>query len=658
MKFSWGFLKEFLDLGGKIRPQDLGDKLTSAGLEIGHIEKAYGDFSFDAEVTSNRPDLLSILGIAHEAGALLGKKVNLPKLPPAGTLPVLDNVSIEEKEGCSLYIGRAIKGVRVKESPLWLKNRLLACGINPVNNVVDITNYCLLKWGQPLHAFDLSRISGNIAVRRARKGEKLLCLDNKDRLIPEGAPVIADSRAVLALAGIIGGRDSEVNSRTTAVFLEAAVFSPQLIRRARRQMGIDTESSYRFERAVNPVYTEAASLEAARLISMLAGGRVEGYVCKGRVPVSENKKILFSNKRMNAVLGAEIKEKESLSILKNLGCKIKRIGKKVFVVPPVFRRDLFSQEDLSEEVARVWGYKNIRPKLPQINLSLEGKDSFYAFKNRVRDKLSILGFKEIVTFSIVSQSDCFVEDMDKAVRIINPLKSGEDILRPDLFSGMAKVLKFNLYRKREGLAFFEIADRFARKGKIVDESQAVCLGGHSGKEEDFYLFKGKVEKFLELNGISRQEFKSVSHPLFSTFAFIGDLGWIGILNSEKAKVWDLEKAFFSEIDLSSLQKKASSPKFSAINNFPSVERDISLALSKTLEFKEVEKIIEEKAGGLLKEIRAIDVYRGEKLPEGCTGLTLRIVYQHKEKTLSSEEVDLLHGRLRQALAEKEGVLLR
>lgn len=658
MKFSWDFLKEFLDLGREIRPRDLGDKLTSAGLEIGHIEKAYGDFSFDAEVTSNRPDLLSILGIAHEAGALLGKKVNLPKLPKAGSLPELDNVSIEDKEGCSLYIGRAIKGVRVKESPLWLRNRLLTCGINPVNNVVDITNYCLLKWGQPLHAFDLSRISGDISVRRAKKGEKLLCLDNKNRLLPEGALVIADSRVVLALAGIIGGRDSEVNSRTTEVFLEAAVFSPQLIRRVRRQAGIDTESSYRFERQVNPAYTEVASLEASGLISKLAGGKAEGYVCKGRPPVSENKKILFSNKRMNAILGAEIKEKESLSILKNLGGKIKRSGKKVFVVPPVFRRDLFSQEDLTEEVARVWGYKNIQPELPKLNLSLEGEGSFYIFKNRVRDKLSILGFKEIVTFSIVSQSDCFIEDMDKIVRIINPLKSGEDILRPNLFSGMAKVLKSNLYRKQGGLNFFEIANRFTRKGKRANESQTVCLGGHSGKEEDFYLFKGKVEKFLELNGVRRQEFKSASHPMFSTFAFIGDLGWIGILNSEKAKMWGLERAFFSEIDLSCLQKRASSLKFSAINNFPSIERDISLALSKALEFREVEKIIEEKAAGLMKEIRTIDVYRGEKLPKGFTGLTLRIVYQHKEKTLSSEEVDLVHDRLRKSLAEKEGILLR
>jgi len=660
-------LKEFLDL--EISPEELASRLTMAGLEVTAREKQGKDICFEVEVTANRPDLLSVIGIAYEAGALTGRRPKPPKCK-IKFKPTLDiPIEIEKKTDCSFYAARVIKGVKVGPSPDRLKNLLGACGINSVNNIVDITNYTMLKWGQPLHAFDLNKINGKIVVRRARPQEKLLCIDNKERILSNETLVIADERGVLALAGIMGGGPSGVTDRTTDILLEAAIFSPITTRRARRRLGINTDSSYRFERGVNPLYIEQASWEAAGLIIKSAGGRFAGYKKTGLKPSSGRPLIKFNNETMNHFLGTDIKESEALKILRGLDFEVRRTKNKTSIRPPAFRPDIKLQEDVFEEVARIRGYQNIQPKLPPVTREIKEQASFYKFKEKIREKVSRLGFKEVMTYSILSTQNPFISSGDDAlasdefsassgIKIVNPLREGEDILRPSVFLGMVEVFVYNVYRKQRNLEFFEIADSFLRKKDSFKESPKLCMGRHADDLDDFYPFKGKVEAFLRECGIENITLKEKEHGLFSNLCLIEDFGWLGILEPVICEKLDLKHVFLAEFDLEELSGKVRPPVFKDINYLPWIERDISLAVRKDIKFKDVEKIIKGRTGQLLKDFEVVDVYKGEKIAGDSVGFTLRVSYQHKERTLEAREVDSLHFKLREALAQKDGIVLR
>ncbi len=655
MKFSLDFLKEFVDI--RISPEKLANKLTMAGLEVSSVKKIGQDFSFEAEVTSNRQDLLSILGIAHEAAALLGKKVNPVKVRPKKKTIDTDIV-IKNRDDCRFYAGAVIRNVTVGESPEWLKQRLLSCGMNPVNNIVDITNYCMLKWGQPLHAFDLGRIGKKIIVRRAEKKEKLACLDAKERILDSKILVIADEASVLALAGIIGGENSQVTNHTKNIFLESAVFSPLTIRRGRRQLGVDTESSYRFERSVNPAFTEQASMEAARLICELTGADFAGYKKRGSRPKIKKKPIIFTNKRMEHCLGVRITERQSLKILRSLGCKVNKRVKKTLIMPPVFRQDLNIEEDLYEEISRIYGFDKIEPDLPPLKRHIQKIKSAHDFKKKLRQKLLRLRFSEIMTLSIVSQGHPLLAQNGDFIKIENPLRAGENVLRPEIFMGMVEVMQHNARRKQAGLAFFEIADSFKRDKDSFIETPKLCIGRHSENKEDFFVFKGKIETFLKEVGIKKYSFKESGDPLFSNICELDDFGWIGILHSKVAGKFDLDKVFLAEIDIAKIYKLSRPPWFKKINDYPWIERDISIAVSKDIKFGAIDKMIKQQCGELLKEYKIIDVYKGEKIPDNFSGYTLRVYYQHPERTLESEEVDNLHFGLRDFLEREDGVVLR
>ena len=663
MKFSLNFIREFLEV--KVSAQKLASLLTMAGLEVSSVDKIGADFSFEAEVTSNRPDLLSVAGIAYESGALLGRSPKLSCLE-IKSKPQLDiPIEIEDKQACSLYIGRLIKGVKVAPSPTWLRERLEACGINPVNNVVDITNYCLLKWGQPLHAFDLSNIKEKILVRRAKRGEKLLCIDSKVRELTKEILVIADKERVLALGGIVGGKDSEVTNKTQDILLEAAIFNPVTIRRGRRSLGIDTESSYRFERGVNPLYIERASSEATELICKIAGGKFAGYKKKGLTRFSRAPEIKFDNLKMNLCLGANIKENKSLEILRNLGCSVRRKKRQVFVVPPLFRRDINLAEDLFEEVARVWGYQNIKASLPLIRPDMDAEPSLYRFKEKTREKIARLGFKEIVTFSIEDAGSRMWHDQQRLIKIENPLKAGKDSLRQNLFYGMLTAMANNISKKQNNLEFFEIADVFAKEKESFQETSKICLGSclenKDNIEEGFRIFKGKIQALLRNLGLDKQPLKEEESRLFSKFFRVGDYGLLAVsTQSDEAGSFHSGIAFLAELDLDKILKAVKQPLFKKIDYLPWVERDISMAVSKDINFEnDIENVIKDQAGELFKQLEVIDVYEGGKLPSGLLkAFTLRVFYQHRDRTLETQEVDSLHFKLRDILASKAGIVLR
>ena len=668
MKFSWDFLKEFLDLN--ISPQEAASKLTMSGLEVVSLKKHGKDTVFEVEVTANRPDLLSVAGIAYDLAALIGKKPGIVKDNPV-CKPLLNiAIEIEDKTDCPFYVARLIGDVKVGPSPEWLKNILSACGVNSINNIVDITNYCMLKWGQPLHAFDLRKIKEKIAVRRAKPKEVLMCIDNKERILNPEALVIADKDSILALAGIVGGKDSEVTDYTTDVLLEAAVFSPLATRRSRTILGINTDSSYRFERQVNPFYLEKASWEAVVLMRKIAGGKFKGYKKAGLKPVPKRPLINFDSLRMSRFLGANIKEGKALKILKNLDFQIRKDKKKITVKPPFFRPDVKTQEDVFEEVVRIWGYQNIPHKLPEISRKFDEPESFYKFKEKIRDKAVRLGFQEIMTYSVVSKGNLLScqdtngkpssceQGLSSLVKIVNPLREGEDILRPSIFVGMVQAFVNNVYRKQRSLEFFEIADSYARAAKSFKETTKLCFGFHKDNLDDFSVFKARIEEFLRECGIQNNLFIDKDHSLFLSFSIVKDFGWLGVLNPEACRKLDLKSVFLAEFDLGLLFGRVRPALFKEINYLPWVERDISLAVRRDVKFKEIEKIINEQTNRLLKDFEIIDVYKGEKLGKDLTGFTLRISYQHKDRTLKAQEVDSLHFKLRDALAKKEGVVLR
>ena len=475
MKFSLKFLEEFLNLKG-ITPAELAEKLTMAGLEVSQVERKEEDFVFEVEVTPNRYDLLSIIGIAYEVSALFKKKVKIPKVN-LRSQPLLNlSLKIENQGDCPLYTARLIKGVKVSPSPGWLKHRLTNLGINSVNNVVDITNYCMLKWGQPLHAFDFDKIGSIISVRRAQKGEKLLCIDNKERELSSEVLVIADENKPLALAGIIGGHDSEVSLTTKNILIEAAVFSPLTIRRGRRNLGVESESSYRFERGVNPLNLEKASASACDLILKLAGGEFAGYKRAGKKLSAKPFWIKFDIQRLNNFLGTKIKEKQALQILKRLNFSLKK-KTSILVKPPSYRQDIKFFEDLAEEVVRIWGYQEIKETLPPIRRNLKGEASFYKFKEKIKDKLVNLGFSEAITFSIISERENLTSY--KPLFLENPLRKGENILRPEVFGGLLKVFQYNVYRKEKELEFFEIAESFFKTNSGFKEKTKLVIGKHT-----------------------------------------------------------------------------------------------------------------------------------------------------------------------------------
>lgn len=657
MKFSLEFLKEFVDI--KEKPEEIANKLTLVGLEVGQIEKVDSDVSFDAEVTSNRPDLLSIFGIAHEVAALTGQRVKTRNQLREKSFSRNLDVEIKDKSDCSLYLGREIKGVQVKPSPKWLQVRLAACGISSVNNIVDITNYCMLKWGQPLHAFDLKIIDEKIIIRRARKGESLLCIDNKERILNKQHLVVADVKKALAVAGIIGGKESEINNRTTDIFLEAAIFSPLVIRRSRRSLGIDTDSSYRFERQVNPFYLEQASKEAVDLICELGKGKAVSYVKKGSLPPKEKKKIKFNSEKMNSILGVKIKKQEAIKILKSIGCEVEKNKSSFSIIPPLFRTDISIPEDIVEEIARIWGYENIPAKLPALKRNSEAKKSVFRFKNILRNKLAGVGFDEIITISIISEEDRFLDKKKKnLIHINNPLRANENVLRTDIYPGMINCIKHNVDRKQYSLKFFEIADGFTKDRKPFSESSRICLGAHSEKKEDFFIFKGQVERFLSSLGIKNIAWKHAESEEFSNYCTLKDIGWCGILSKKQCNELGLKEVFIAEFASERLFEKSYTPVYKKINYYPWIERDVSIGLRKDLQFREIEKIINDKAKDLLKGYKIVDIYMGKKIADDSVGITLRLSYQHKDRTLQSEEVDNIHFKVRDAFGQKEGVFLR
>ena len=662
MKVIYNWLKDFVDI--RIPAQRLAKMLTMAGLEVTSLEEKDGDFVFELEITSNRPDWLSVIGIAREAAAITGKKLKLSQvtshksqvrdLQPATRDPQHFSINIENKKDCPLYIARIIKGVKVGPSPEWLKKRLELVGLRSINNIVDITNYVLMETGQPLHAFDLDKINdGAIFVRRAKDSEKIVTIDGEQRNLNSGILVIADSERPVAIAGIMGGLESEVGVKTKDILLEAAVFDPITTRRASRKLGLSSESSYRFERGVDCQAVELASMRAVGLILKLAGGKL--ILSKSTTkPKTKKTTIVLKTEEVNRILGTKCISGQIKKILISLGFSVKRQSGNFKVETPSFRSDVNQPIDLIEEIARISGYENIPTKLPKI-IPQENRDAALIWDRvrAVKDILISQGASEVITYSLINKSPAYELGFRDAqlISIVNPLTSQQEILRPSLIFGLVSCIEYNLNQKQKDIRIFEISKRFQ------NGQERLSLGlACSGKEFNLLHIKGMLELLLKRLGIA--EFKFVTggceHPFFQKDVSLllmlngkicADLGMVKPEILEKFDIKDL--VFAAEVDLESVFSgiEKAQKRYTPIPLFPEVTRDISAILKQEIPVGNVIDRVKTSDIPYLVELNFKEFYLGKQIPAGHKGVTLSCVYRAGDHTLTTEEAESAHRKV-------------
>ncbi|MCU0651390.1 MAG: phenylalanine--tRNA ligase subunit beta [Candidatus Omnitrophica bacterium] len=675
MKFTYNWLKDFLDL--KISAAELAEKLTMAGLEVTSLEERAGDFIFEVEITSNRPDWLSVIGIAREVAAITNSK-----LRTQGTKSKLKvqnksqafKINIEDKKDCPLYTLKIIQGVNVGPSPDWLKNRLELIGCRSVNNIVDITNYVLFETGEPLHAFDLDKLApGAISVRRAKKDEKLTTIDAAQRVLNQEILVIADGQKALAAAGIMGGKGSEVSYATKNILLEAAIFHPVVIRRARQMLGLQTDSSYRFERGIDAETVRSASLRATQLITELSGGKCVSAIESGSAKISK-KTVSFDMQRMNKFLGSKIPAVKIKNILSHLGFQIRSKSQYVLtaVVPP-WRADVSLEVDLIEEVSRIFGYEHIPSSLPevkpQVNINTP-RDLVVLIKNT----LVSLGLNEVITYSLIDRD--WLKDFNlsvvQPVEVQNPLSKEQEILRPSIVPSLARVVAFNLNRKQNYLNIFEVSKVFCA-GK-PDPNEDLVLGialcgekamllnqGMVREELNLLHLKGIIESVLKGLGISGYSFNLGSGHTIILEKDNQQLGTLGQLPPRVLGNLDIKnkEVVAAEINLKKIFPLVNlHKKFISLPTYPGITRDISLLLKNGIKIEDVLCAIRKQAEPLLKEAAVVDFYKGKQIPSGHKGLTISCLYRSDTRTLTEEEVNPLHAAILAVLQEKFNAQLR
>ena len=645
-----------------------------------------GDVIFDLEITPNRPDCLSVIGIAREVAALSGKSVSLPEVSYEETTPPIDqqvSVEIADPDLCPRYCATLITGVKIAESPLWMQRRLLACGQRPINNIVDITNYVMLEYGQPLHAFDYNLVRGRkIIVRRAAEGEVLTTLDGVERMLSHNMLVIADAEGSVALAGIMGGSNSEVTGETTAILLEAANFNPVSIHYTGRSLGLASEACARFERGIRPELASRAIRRATQLIAELGGGEV----AKGLVDVypgkQEHEPILLSAVKASKVLGIEFSLEQIVATLNSLGfdCQPGASASEIWVTVPYWRSDISQAVDLVEEVARIIGYDQIPTTLLGEPLPKQDPDPILSLKERAKNSLVGGGFQEVITYSLTSKEMLhrLIPEphlLDPApLRLVNPMTVEQECLRPNLRANLLVILEANRKHETGSVRLFEQGRVYLPRTEGLPEEREVLCGLMSGPRRekswrsgegalDFFDAKGVVEGLLGwldvAPGFERGKDESL-HPSRQAGIVVegGRLGVVGELHPKVREAFDLvEPVYLFEIDLTALLPFTVGHRmFQPIPRFPPTVRDIALIVDATATHQQVQELI--KGFPLVAEVELFDVYTGGQVPRGKKSLAYRITYQSMTQTLTDEEVDQVQQKILDKLSRELGATLR
>lgn len=668
MKISLEWLSNYLP--GPLAAEAAGEALTHGGLPVEVFEKHGDDTVIDVEVTSNRGDCLSHVGVARELSALLSREFRdvRPEIKESGTsASEAISVGIEAGNLCPHYTARVIRKVRIGPSPAWLRRRLEAVGLRPINNVVDVTNYVMFEVGQPLHAFDLDKLEGpQIIVRQARRGEKLVSIDGRERVLEPEMLVIADARKPVALAGVMGGRDSEVSDSTVNVLLESARFNPLSVRKTARHLAMKSDSSYRFERGIDPLLPERASRRAAQLIVELAGGEL----LKGDVVAGQNcytpKRIKLRLPRLERLLGVKFEPKQVLEALHRLSLSPSQSGDAITVQVPSYRLDLNIEADLIEEVARVIGYDKV-PIRDEIAIRVSPPDPAAGALDSIRTSLISGGYYESVTFGWVS--DLLAADFTPPEAIGLPradlaVRKADASLRPSILPGLLESVRRNENVGSPDARLFEIGSTFflAPGGKL-DERRKVALVGSTDLRE----VRGVVE--LMLNRLNPQRDVRViaeARPGFGRSAsgriewagqVIGYLGKIDRSVAEKLGLREIPAA--AELELLPLVEGAQRvPTQSSLPMFPAVRRDLSLVVPESMPYEKIESAIRAQKPELMEDLEYVTTYRGKPLEKGQKSVTVAMVFRSPTQTLTGEQVDSTVGRVVGAVKAELGATLR
>lgn len=681
MRVSLNWLSEFVELPPD--PGELSASLTMLGLSVASSAVVGGDRVLDLEVTTNRPDCLGHLGVAREVGAAYGKSLRArPISVPESKKPARDAISIETSDlsGCPRYCGRVLENVKVRPSPEWLAHRLESVGVRPINNVADVTNYVLMELGHPLHAFDLERLHGRkIIVRRARPREKLRTLDGIDRALSTEDLVIADAERPVALAGVMGGEDSEISPSTSGVMLESAWFEPVGIRRTSKRYGLHTEASHRFERGADIEMARRAIDRAASMIAELAGGQI----LQGVVDVYPEHRLrptlTLRSSEIRRILGAEVAKDEAVRILRALGFTVEEGSQASWAVtPPSFRLDVEREVDLIEEIARLYGYERLparlRPAPPPVEPDLQREK-----ETMISETFVGLGYREIILPTMVDPGENARFTDEEPVRLANPLTQDASAMRSTSVPGMLRALRWNLDRSQDNVRFFEMGKIYSASAKTDEgmpaERRVLTLGisgarrpasVHDGaKALDIFDLKGDLEALFEGFDIPTLSFipsacRYLEGSVAGRFTMARhDLARFGQVSGETAREYKLRQpAYVAEIDLELLLGAPLRTRaFQPFSKFPAVERDLSLVLPSAVTYGQLEEALRGLKLEELQEFRAVDRFEGGALPPGCYSLLLRAVFQSSRRTLTSEEADRASGQVLKAL-EPLGVRLR
>ena len=679
MLISYKWLKELT--GTALTPLELRERLTMVGLAIDAIEEANGDSVLDVEVPSNRPDCLSHLGIAREVAVIEKSKVESPKskvIKTEGRAEDFAAVEIRDSDLCPRYAARVIRDVKIGPSPDWLAQRLNEIGQRPINNVADITNYVLHEMGQPLHAFDLAKLTDHkIVVRRAGDGDKLITLDGVERTLDHGMLVIADAREPVALAGIMGGLDSEISLATTDVLIESAYFNPDSVRRTARKLGMDTEASRRFERGADCENVLRAQARCVELICEIAGGvATEGAIDVYPKPL-EPRTVKLRPARVGALTSVKVDESEMKRILQALGF----VEQDFVYVVPSWRIDVSIEEDLVEEIVRHTGYDKIASELPPANLSGEYQPAEQQ-RRALRRVVTGLGFDEAINFSFIesthhSEFD-FIPTFSGArdqtlVTLTNPIIEEASLMRPTLLPGLLQSVRNNLNHGTRDVGLFEIGRVFANvvSGQLPVEREALGLiatgdvqeeGRAQGSREwSFYDFKGVLEAAVDAMKLGPLGFAAgkVKHLREGQSAVVAlrdgtAIGSIGRLSEAIAASYKFRQpVYVAELDLTALlESQPRAVQYKPLPRYPSVVRDITLLVSREVTFSQLSEAIESRQIEDYDGVKLVGTYEGKNIPEGQRSLTLRIDFRSDERTLRDEEVEQRNRELIDSLLKE------
>ncbi|MGE0084455.1 MAG: phenylalanine--tRNA ligase subunit beta [Desulfococcaceae bacterium] len=643
------------------------------------------DAMIEVDLTPNRPDCLSIIGVAREIGAFQGKKVKLPEITlPAGEKDIreLSSVTIVSPDHCPRYAARLIEGITVKPSPWWLRERLQSVGLRSINNIVDITNFVMMEMGQPLHAFDFDNLSGHrIVVRTASDGEKFTTLDGKERTLTSEMLMICDGEKPVAVGGVMGGLNSEIENSTTRVLIESAYFSPSSIRKTAKKLGLGTDASHRFERGVDPEGTIRALDRAAQLMLEVAGGTlINGCIDEHPVQI-KNLPIRLSAAAANRHLGLELGRDQMAALLESVEFAVEKEGNLYLrVTPPSFRVDVSRPEDLMEEIARLWGYDNIPVTFPAIPAQGIAPAPQVELRNRIRDILSASGFAEVINYSFIDAGSCdrlglkTDDPRRNMVKILNPISEEMSAMRTSLIPGMLETMSRNISRQNRNLKLFEIGKIFLSRGQDSLPDQPEVLSGlwtgsrseiswHDKETPcDFYDLRGITEVLFRKLGI-RSEFTALpdaqcdyTRPGYTAMisADRQKIGLIGQVHPRVTEAYDLKQtAWVFELDMEAARLLVSdSKKAVPLPRYPSVSRDITLILEKRTEAWDLLKSVRNAGEELVEDIFLFGVYEGKNIPQDKKSVSFRIVYRSSENTLEDETVSTVHQKISDMLAQE------